>query len=187
MGSVLLTSASLWRPRGTAREPAGPGRGPETCREAQRDLRSRHPLAGRVSRVSEPSSPRLLGGLRGTRVALCLSGRTLAHLACSRVSVVPTRVYLTCFLSALSEGGERDAGWERRGGRPGALCPGARAGPAHPGSLLRGWELGRQLCTGRGSEGPEQAGREGLPLRRVRVSVCERSPLMLAACIFVGL
>lgn len=64
---------------------------------------------------------------------------------------------------------------------------GARAGPAHPGSLLRGWELGRQLCTGRGSEGPEQARREGLPLRRVRASVCERSPLMLAACIFVGL
>lgn len=108
VGSVL-TSASLWRP---AREPAGLGRGPETCREAQRDLRSRHPLAGRVSCVSEPSSPRLLGGLRGTRVVLSPSGHTPAHLACSRVSVVPTRVYLTCFLSALSKGGERDAGWE---------------------------------------------------------------------------
>lgn len=76
-------------------------------------------------------------------------------------------------------------GTERRPARSAAW--GARAGPAHPSSLLRGWELGRQLCRGRGSEGPEQAGREGLPLRRVRASVCERSPLMLAACIFVGL
>lgn len=116
-GSVL-TSASPWRPMARPWRLLAGGGALATCQGAQRDRRSRHPLAGHVAsclRALVSSVVRWAqGSCRGRAPGMQHGGNTVIYL----MRLLSTRARVTS---------EMRAG-NRRGGRPGAPFLGASEG-----------------------------------------------------------